>query len=98
MCDPIKTKGNNQRRCYMDFEWREHATPVLNTATRVEILWREKKISTVRTAKIWKYHRGMLLKERMYILSQKGSQINVIHEGKNLDKEKEKGNKIFLKR
>ena len=51
MRDLIKTKENNQRRRYKYVKSREISTTVVNMGTRVDILWRDKKKSTVRTAK-----------------------------------------------
>ena len=51
MYNQIKKMTNTQRRCYRYFKSRESATTAVHMVTRVEILQREKKISTVRTEK-----------------------------------------------
>ena len=51
MSDSIKTKENNQRRRHTYVKSRESDTSVVKMGTRVEIVWREKKTSTVRTEK-----------------------------------------------
>ena len=52
MRDPIKPKGENQRRRYTYVKSRESATAVINMGTRVDILRRENKTSPVSTAKV----------------------------------------------
>ena len=52
MRDPIKPKGENQRRRYTYVKSRESATDVINMGTRVDILRRENKTSPVSTAKV----------------------------------------------
>ena len=51
MRNPIKTKENNQGRHYTYTKSRERAETVVNMGTRVDILQRESKSSTMRTKK-----------------------------------------------
>ena len=49
MCDPIKMKETNHRSRYAYVKSMERAKTVVNMVTRVEIVRRENKTSTVRT-------------------------------------------------
>ena len=51
MRNPIKTKENNKGRHYTYTKSRERAETVVNMGTRVDILQRESKSSTMRTKK-----------------------------------------------
>ena len=51
MCDPIKMEENIQRRNCTYVKSRERTTTVVNICTRVDIVQRKNKTSTVHTAK-----------------------------------------------
>ena len=53
MCNTIKWKENNQISRYTYVKSRESDKTMVNMGTRVDILWREKKKSSICTAKVW---------------------------------------------
>ena len=51
MRNTVKTKENNQKRCYTYVKSREHTTAVVNMGKKVDIVGIENKTVTVPTAK-----------------------------------------------